>query len=188
MSCVLYNILGMIYSTLYAYTIYISLPCVFRHLTPKEYDLEITRCIQSNVVRQQQQEQDFLDEHQDHLKQQQLPQLQPRLQQQLPCQTQGNSDPMTLNMNSETGEVQHPYLRTNENNSSNHFCQSACEQGGSWENNAQNNPPGSYVDFLGPQSVSVKRSRFDQGMLSRMSPFETEYFPRRIYIKNDYYF
>ena len=138
--------------------------CVFRHLTPKEYDLEITRCIQSNVVRQQQQEKDFLDEHQDHLKQHQLqPQLQPRLQQQLPCQTQGNSDPMTLNMNSETGDVQHPYLRTNENNSSSHFCQSTCEQGGSWENTAQGNPSGSYVEFLGPQSVSVKRSRFDQG-------------------------
>ena len=145
------------------YTIYISFAYVFRHLTPKEYDLEITRCIQSNVVRQQQQEKDFLDEHQDHLKQQQLPQLQPRLQQQLPCQTLGNSDPMTLNMNSETGDVQHPYIRSNENNSSSHFCQSTCEQGGSWENTAQGNPSGSYVDFLGPQSVSVKRSRFDQG-------------------------
>ena len=115
-------------------------------------------------MRQQQQEKDFLDEHQDHLKQHQLqPQLQPRLQQQLPCQTQGNSDPMTLNMNSETGDVQHPYLRTNENNSSSHFCQSTCEQGGSWENTAQGNSSGSYVEFLGPQSVSVKRSRFDQG-------------------------
>ena len=125
-----------------------------------EYDLEITRCIQSSVARQQhqeQQEKELIDEHEDQLKQQQ--QMSQIRVQHLTCQA-ATSDQMPLNLNTETGDVQHSYINSNADGNA-AYGPSACEHSGNWD--SAQNTHGNYVDFLGPHDVAVKRCRFDQG-------------------------
>ena len=132
----------------------------FRHLTSMEYDLEITRCIQSSVARQQQQEQDLIDEHQDQQMKHQQQMSQMRLQQPLPCQAT-NSGQISF---TDTGaDIQHSYINSNGDggNGGPYGQSTTCEHGGGWE--TTQNGPVNYVDFLGPQDVASKRCRFDHG-------------------------
>ena len=117
-----------------------------RHLTPMEYDLEITRCIQQQQQRQH--EKGMMDEHQDQLEQQQqISQLQRLHPQQIP---------LSLNADNNGGEVQHAYINSNGDANGAPYDPA----GGNWDNTGQNNP-GNYVDFVGPQDV--KRCRYDHG-------------------------
>ena len=123
-----------------------------------EYDLEITRCIQSSVARQQQQQEKehLLDDHQDQQRNQQQQMSQVRLQQSIPCQaTNSGQIPYTDN-----GDVQHSYISSN-GDGGGYGSSTTCDQGGSWDTTQNSN--GNYVDFLGPQDVAAKRSRFDHG-------------------------
>jgi hypothetical protein len=129
-----------------------------------EYDWEITRCIQSSVARQQQEEKEMIDEQQDQLTQQhqqqqhQMTQQMRLQQQQLPCQAR-NSEQITLNLNTDTGDVQHSYINSNGVGNATYAPSNCGEHGGSWDA-AQNNP-GNYVDYVGPHDL--KRCRFDHG-------------------------
>ena len=124
-----------------------------------EYDLEITRCIQSSVARQQQ-EKDMIDEQQHQHHQQQMSQQMRLQQQQIPCQAT-NSEQIALNLNTDTGDVQHSYINSNGEGNGPYGPSSCGEPGGNWDT-GQNNPT-NYVDFVGPQDVGVKRCRFDHG-------------------------
>ena len=96
--------------------------------------MEITRCIQSSVARQQhqeQQEREFMEEHQDQLKQQQ--QMSQFRQQQLSCQAT-SSDQIPLNINACSGDVQHSFVNSNVDENA-PYGTSTCENNGNWDSN-----------------------------------------------------
>ena len=124
----------------------------FRHLTPMQYDLEMTRCIQTSVVRQQQQQQQqqhdqlLQDEHQEH-------------------QMQQISQQHSLSLNTENGGdvQQHTYMNTNADGSSHFSSGPSHDDSQAWGSSQSTND--NYISFVGSHDSPVKRGRFEQGTL-----------------------